>query len=146
MSTYPLPRIEDLFASLAGGKQFTKLDVAHAYLQIPLSEASLQYTTINTHKGLFRYNRMPFGISSAPSIYQKTMEKILQGVPRTSVYIDDILVTCSTTEEHLGTLKTVLSWLQQAGLKLKRNKCSFFATSIEFLGHIIHHRQYPPLQ
>ena len=137
LSTYPLPRIEDLFATLSGGKSFTKLDVAHAYLQIPLSEASRAYTTINTHKGLFRYKRLPFGISSAPSIFQKIMESILQGVPHVSVYIDDILLTGTTREEHLLTLETVLSRLQQAGLKLKRSKCSFFASSIEYLGHII---------
>ena len=60
---YPLPRIEDIFASLSGGKLFTKLDLAHAYQQIPLTDDSKRYTTINTHKGLFRYNRLPFGVA-----------------------------------------------------------------------------------
>ena len=57
--SYPLPRIEDLFARLAGGKHFSKLDIAHVYQQIPLSEDSKQYVTINTHKGLFRYSQLP---------------------------------------------------------------------------------------
>ncbi len=52
---YPLPRIEDIFASLAGGKDFTKLDLEHAYQQVPLSEEARKYTTVNTHKGLFEY-------------------------------------------------------------------------------------------
>ena len=52
---YPLPRIEDIFASLAGGKAFTKLDLEHAYQQIPLVESAQKYTTVNTHKGLFQY-------------------------------------------------------------------------------------------
>ena len=56
VDTYPLPRIEDLFASLAGGKLFSKLDLAHAYQQIPLSEESKKLVVINTHKGLYRYN------------------------------------------------------------------------------------------
>ena len=56
LETYPLPRMEDLFASLAGGKQFIKLDLAHAYQQIPLEEESNQYIVINTHRGLYRYN------------------------------------------------------------------------------------------
>ena len=78
---YPLPRVEDLFATLAGGKSFTKLDLAHAYTQIPLDESSKQYVTITTHKGLFRYNRLPFGVSAAPSIFQRIMEGLLQGIP-----------------------------------------------------------------
>ena len=62
------PRIEELFASLAGGKSFTKLDLSHAYLQVPLDEESCQYITFNTHRGLFEYRRLPFGVASAPSI------------------------------------------------------------------------------
>ncbi len=68
LDTYPLPRIEDIFAKLSSGKLFTKLDLAHAYLQIPLDEDSKRYVVINTHKGLYRYNRLPFGIHSAPSV------------------------------------------------------------------------------
>ena len=68
--TYPLPRIENLFATLSGGKSFIKLDLAHAYSQIPLSESSKQYVTINTHTGLYRYNRLPFGVAAASSIFQ----------------------------------------------------------------------------
>ena len=63
MDTYPLPRIEDLFASLTRGKIFSKLDLAHAYQQIALSEESKQYVGINTHKGLYVYNRLPLGVT-----------------------------------------------------------------------------------
>ena len=66
---YPLPRVEDMFANLAGGSSFTKLDLAQAYQQILLEELSKQYVTINTHKGLYRYNRLPFGVSAAPAIF-----------------------------------------------------------------------------
>ena len=41
------------------------------------------YVTINTHKGLFRYNRLPFGISSAPAIFQWAMETLLKDIPGT---------------------------------------------------------------
>ena len=68
--SYPLPRIDDLLSSLAGGKTFTKMDLAHAYIQVPLEEESKSLTTINTHKGLYEYNRLPYGISSAPAIFQ----------------------------------------------------------------------------
>ena len=66
----PIPWVADLLARLAKGKYFTKLDLSQAYNQLPLSEESQQYTTINTSRGLFQYTRLSFGISSAPSIFQ----------------------------------------------------------------------------
>ena len=82
VDTYPLPLIQDIFASLANGKSFTKLDLAHAYQQLILDDDSRPYTTINTHRGLFRYTRLPFGVSAAPAIFQRTMESLLAGLPR----------------------------------------------------------------
>ena len=79
---YPIPRIDNLFASLSSGKKFTKLDLSHAYQQVQLDEASHQYVTINTHKGLFQYNRLPFGVSSAPSISQRIMEAFEQPIQK----------------------------------------------------------------
>ena len=64
--TYQLPRVDDLFAALSGGKSFSKLDLKHAYLQVSLDDVSKKYTTINTQKGLYQYERLPFGVSSAP--------------------------------------------------------------------------------
>ena len=87
LEKYPIPRIEELFASLAGGKAFTKLDLSHAYLQVPLDDESCHYVTINTHKGLFEYRRLPFGVASAPSIFQCLMETLLQGISGVCVYI-----------------------------------------------------------
>ena len=89
--TYPLPRVDDIFASLAGGKTFSKLDLTNVYQQIPLEQNSKQLVTINTHKGLYCYNRLPFGISAAPSIFQRTMENVLQGIPNICIYLDDLL-------------------------------------------------------
>ena len=65
LDRYLIPRIEDLFATLGGGKLFSKLDMSQAYQQVELDDVSKQYTVINTHKGLFRYRRLPFGIASA---------------------------------------------------------------------------------
>ncbi len=135
--TYPLPRIEDIFASLANGNSFTKLDLAHAYQQISLTEESKVLTTVNTHKGLFRYNRLPFGVSAASSIFQRTMESLMQGLPHVVVYIDDILVTGFTEEEHLRTLEEVLDRLEKTGARLKREKCRFMLPMVEYLGHRI---------
>ena len=87
LNRYPIPKAEDLFATLERGKPFTKLDLSQAYQQLKLDEGSRKYVVINTHKGLFRYTRLPYGISSAPGIFQKAMEGLLQGIPHVTVYI-----------------------------------------------------------
>ena len=137
LEEYPLPHIEDLFAALAGGKAFTKLDLANAYLQLPLDEKSKEYTTINTPKGLFQYNRLPFGISSAPAIFQRTIESLLQGLPHVIAYIDDMLVTGRTEADHLRNLDEVLARLEAAGMRLKASKCKFLQAEVQYLGHCI---------
>lgn len=63
LDNYPIPKTEDLLATLGGGEKFTKLDMSQAYQQMTLDEESRKFTTINTHKGLFQYNRLPFRVS-----------------------------------------------------------------------------------
>ena len=134
---YPLPRIEELFAAVSGGKIFSKLDLSHAYLQLQLDEASKEYVTINTHRGLYRYTRMPFGVASAPAIFQCTMETLLRDLPMVVVYIDDILVAGRSHEDHFANLAQVLRRLEDAGIRLKKEKCSFCLSQVEYLGHWI---------
>ena len=137
LDTYPLPNINDLFASLSGGRKFSKLDLAHAYMQLPLHPDSKKFVTINTQKGLYQYNRLPFGVSSAPAIFQRTMESILRGIPNVCIYLDDILLTGSSDKEHYEVLDKVLSRMKEAGIRLKRSKCTFHKPSLEYLGHNI---------
>jgi len=137
LDKYPIPKIEDLFARLAGGKAFTKLDMSQAYQQLVLEEESRKFVVINTHRGLFRFNRLPFGVSSAPAIFQRVMESILNGISGVVVYLDDILITGPTEEAHLATLEEVLRRLEEAGLRLRRDKCVFLAPSVVYLGHVI---------
>ena len=90
---YPIPKIKDHFISLAGGKTFTTLDMSQAYQQLLLDEPSKKLVVINTPKGLFQCNKLPFGIASVPGIFQRVMDSLLQGIPGVVVYLDDILVT-----------------------------------------------------
>ena len=137
LDPYPLPKIEDLFASLAGKKVFSKLDLSHAYLQVMLDEESRNLVTVNTHKGLFWFNRLPFGVASAPAMFQRIMEGILKGIPGVCIYLDDILITGNTEEQHLANLEQVFKQLEAAGMRLKRNKCCFNLPEVIYLGHWI---------
>ena len=134
---YPLPRPEDLFATLTGGQRFTKLDLKQAYLQMVLDNDSRRYATINTHQGLYQFTRVPFGIAPAPAVFQKMMDTILQGMTKVICYIDDVLVTGSNDQEHLANLAEVLKRMKHHDIRLKRSKCRFLQDSVEYLGHVI---------
>ena len=108
--------------------------MSQAYLQLPLDKQSRKMVTTNTHHGLFQYNRLPFGVSAAPGVFQRCMENLLQGCKGVSVYLDDILVTGSAVDEHLDK---VLNKLETGGLKLNKAKCSFLMPQVEYLCHII---------
>ncbi|XP_028416384.1 uncharacterized protein K02A2.6-like [Dendronephthya gigantea] len=87
---YPLPRIDDIFATLGRGGKFSKIDLRQAYLQVEMEEESKKLLTINTHKGLFQYNRLVFGVASAPAIWQQAMDQILEGIPHVKCILDDM--------------------------------------------------------
>ncbi|XP_055913663.1 uncharacterized protein LOC129947217 [Eupeodes corollae] len=134
---YPLPRIEELFAQLHGGEEFTKLDLSMAYQQLVLDDESRKLTTISTTKGLFRYTRLVYGLASAPAVFQKMMDSLLMGIKGVVVFLDDILITAPNRKLHIEKVKNVLKILQDAGLKLNKDKCTFLAKSINYLGHVI---------
>ena len=142
---YPLPKPDELFSTLAKGKIFSKLDLSQAYLQLRLDERSMQYVTINTHKGLYSFTRLPFGVASAPAIFQRTMDKILQGLPNVICYIDDILVSGEDEASHFQLLEQVFTRLEKHGIRLKQEKCCFLLPSVEYLGHQISEEGIKPL-
>ena len=137
LDTYPIPRKDDIFSSLSGGKFFSKLDMSQAYAQLSLDEQSRPFTVINTQKGLFKYNRLCFGISSAPGIFQRAMEGLLKDINRVSCYLDDILISGTSKEEHDANLRRVLGRLQDSGLRLRWEKCQIGLKKVEYLGYCI---------
>ena len=98
----PIPKAEDLFATFSEGEKFRKL--SQAYQQILLEKESKKYTTINSHRGLFQYNLLPYAVFSLPGIFQRTMNNLLQSIPFVVVRVDDILVSGSSDEKHLVNL------------------------------------------
>ena len=111
--------------------------MSQAYQQILLDDRSVELTTISTHKGLFQYTRLPFGITSAPAHFQKVMETVLQGSEDCVSFYDDILIGGKNVEKHVENLRKVLTKLSEAGFKIKREKCNFFVDEICYLGYKI---------
>lgn len=134
---YPLPRIDDIFASLSNCKYYCVVDLTGAYKQVIVSEKSREYLTINTHKGLFRYTRLPFGLKSAPSIFQNIMDQILSGLPKVCCYLDDILIGGSTKQQCQENLYNVLGRLNEFNVKINLNKCIFLEQKVDYLGHTL---------
>lgn len=133
--TYPLPTPEELFSKVEGGVRFAKMDLSHAYQQIELDEASQKLMVINTHQGLLKYKRLNYGVASAPAIFQRAMEGVLDKVPGTAVFLDDVIVTGKTVQEYERNLALVLEKLVAAGLTLKEEKCEFGVDSVTYLGY-----------
>ena len=131
---YPLPRVDE---TLKGAKVFSKLDAMSGFWQIPLSEASRKLTTFITPFGRFCFNKLPFGISSAPENFQKPMCNMLEGLEGVLCLADDVLVYGQNQEEHDKRLYAVFGRMQNAGLTLNKEKCVFGADKVKYLGHVV---------
>ena len=124
---HPFPLPEELFHKLNQGCKFSKIDLADAYLQIELDDKSKDSIAINIHQGLYRYKQLPFGFSSTPAVFQKIVGKVIQRIPGTANYLDDIIVTGTTENEHLNNLQMMLGKLKESGFCLQMDKCKFFS-------------------
>ena len=134
---YPLPRIEVLFSALSGGARFSKVDLKHAYLQIEVTEDKCPLLTIITEKGLYRYNPLVYEVASAPAIWQRSINMVLEGIPGVKCIIDNMIITGKDDAEHFQNLESVLGRLAEYGLRVTLNKCQFFKNKVSFCGHEI---------
>ena len=142
--SYPLPSPEDIFAKLNGGKVFSKLDLSEAYLQLKVDYESSELLTINTHKGLYKFNRLPFGVKVAPSIFQQVMDTMLAGLDFAIAYLDDILIKSENNKQHCEHVREVFKRIDEYGFKLSSEKCEFFMTQVKYLGQIINENGRQP--
>ena len=134
---HPLPKVDDILAQLAGAKVFSKLDANSGFWQIPLAEKSRLLTTFITPFGRYCFNKLPFGITSAPEHFQKRMSNILNGLEGVLGLIDDILIFGKDMSEHDQRLEAAMTRIQNAGVTLNSTKCAFRKTQLKFLGHIV---------
>ncbi|XP_055701834.1 uncharacterized protein K02A2.6-like [Phlebotomus papatasi] len=134
---HPLPSVEELFANMAGGQKFSKLDLTQAYLQLEVREEDRELLTLNTHKGLYQPTRLMYGVASAVGIWQRLMDSELRDIPGVSVFLDDIKITGPDDKTHMERLREVLGRLDRRNMRVNLEKCSFFEDKIEYCGYTI---------
>ncbi len=135
---YALPNLEESFSALSGSQWFSVMDLKSGYYQIEMEESDKQKTAFVCPLGFWEWNRMPQGITNAPSTFQRLIEKCMgdMHLREVLVFLDDLIVFSKSLEEHEKRL-SVLNRLRDSGLKLSPEKCCFFQTSVRYLGHIV---------
>lgn len=132
-----MPSFDELIHKLSNAVCFSRLDVKNALHQLELAEESRSITTFITHRGLFRYKRLLFGVNTASEIFQKVFERILTTCKGCINYIDDVVVFGGSVTEHDQNLTYVLQTIEANGVLLNENKCVYKVNKLEFLGHEI---------
>ena len=136
-SGHPLPDMQDMLEQLQGATIFSSLDMKSAYHQLDLHPDSRSLTTFITHQGLMRYRRCPYGLKSLPQAFQKVMEAILRGLDGVQVYLDDVIIYATASNQHERRLAAVLKRLREHQITLNIEKCKLRREQVEFLGFII---------
>ena len=134
---FPMPNIDNTLQQMNGASIFSRLDLTEAFHQIELNETSRYVTTFVCHKGLYRYKRLNYGISSASELYQRILQQILQDIPNCKNIVDDIIIYADNQEDHDKVLKMVLTRLREKNSTLNKNKCEFNKSELKFLGHVL---------
>ncbi|XP_058449093.1 uncharacterized protein K02A2.6-like [Malaya genurostris] len=141
---YLLPLPDDFFAKLANCQVFSQIDLSDAFLQVEVDERYRKLLTINTHRGLYSYNRLPPGVKVAPGSFQQIIDTMLAGLECTCGYLDDVIVGGQNVEKHDRNLQAVLKRIQDFGFTIRVDKCAFRKQQVQYVGHVIDSRGLRP--
>ena len=131
---YPLPRIDDYLQNLRGAKYFSSLDALDGFHQIRMDPADIDKTAVVTPFGSYVWKVMPMGAANAPAMFQRMMNRVFGHLLFLKVYMDDILVHSNTKQEHFQHLEEFFETCERADIRLKRSKCHFFRSTLEWVG------------
>ncbi|KAH7713491.1 pol polyprotein [Aphelenchoides avenae] len=133
--TYIMPIASDIHDAASGHRYYTSLDMQSAYWQLEMHPDSVEKTAFGTFCGLYEWLRCPFGLKSAPAVFQRVMEFIRQQVTSCClVYLDDILIASDTEQQHLADIRQILKVLIRHNFRLRIDKCRFAQDSAKYLG------------
>ena len=132
---YPMVTVEEVANRLAGAKSFTSLDACSGYWQLPVDDESSKLLTFNTPWGRYRFTRLPFGISPAPELYQREMDRLFAGVP-VEIIVDDFLVHGKDQSEVDEKMRRVLDRSREVGLKFNPKKVKLRVPEVSYVGHL----------
>ena len=145
ISIHPLPKIDEMYATLKGAKVCSTIDLRNGYHHIALGKSSRAKTAFVTPFGKYEFLMVPFGLAQAPAYFQLLMNKVLKGLKFAMKYLNDIITFSQNEVHYLEHLEIVFSHLREAGLKMKHSKCDFFKSEIHYMGHLISPEGISPL-
>ena len=134
---YQIPTLEEILHTFNGCTMFTTLDLNQGYHQISLDEQSRDLTAFASRRGILRYTRLIYGISSASEIYQREVEKALHGLEGVRNISDDIIIGGKTADELLNRTIQTLNRLRECNLTINKDKCKFFCEELVYMGHVL---------
>lgn len=137
---HPIPHIEDILATMKNARYFAKFDIREAYLHLKTNKKTADLLTVTTQKGLYRVKRLMYGITNAPSIWQRTMDDLFRGSAGIRIFYDDVKITASDKTEFIDRIKEFFKICKENGIKLKKEKCEVDCSSIQYLGYKIDKR------
>ena len=134
---FPIPRILDILDRLNGSVYFSTLDLKSGYWQVEMDEASIAKTAFSSQDGHYEFLRLPFGLKNDPADFSRMMHMTLGDLDFVEIYLDDITIHSKSFEDHLNHISIVLDRLDEANLKINHDKCTWCATEVKILGHIV---------
>ena len=134
---YFLPNKETLIHKTRNCNWHSKFDCKSGFYQIKMTEESTPLTTFSTPQGHYEWNVLPFGLKNAPQFFQRKMDNIFREYDFIHVYVDDMLISSKTKEQHLKHLDTFINLCQTHGIGLSKKKSIIGEPKIEFLGLMI---------
>ncbi|GFX71526.1 retrovirus-related Pol polyprotein from transposon 17.6 [Trichonephila clavipes] len=137
---FPLPIIEDVLDTLQEAKVYSTLDLRNGFFHVDVDEDCRKYTSFIVPDGQFEFNKVPFGLSTSPGVFQRYVSSIFRDLTRKGIvisYLDDLVIPAKNEQEGLEKLKIIFEVAKKYGLEIKFKKCQFLKKKIEFLGHIV---------
>jgi hypothetical protein len=141
---YKMPTFEEISAKMKGAKVFSTLDASSAFYQVKLTDDSSVYTTFNTPYGRYCYLKLPYGLCSAPEVFNRCFAEIFGHIENVGIYVDDLVIWSDNMKQHIETLSKVLAVAERANVKFNLEKCKFCINEIIYLGHKFSERGIEP--